>query len=92
MARRFFYVSASLFLLALTYHLGARTATAQPPGTSIVGVAGNSGVLVVVMSNGETYATTDPFHSWNHSANVFGSGPTATTPTTMGRVKDIYRK
>jgi hypothetical protein len=49
-------------------------------------------VLVVVMSNGETYATTDPFHSWNHSANVFGSGPTATTPTTMGRVKDIYRK
>ena len=29
LAKRFFYVSAALFLLALTYHLGARGATAQ---------------------------------------------------------------
>ena len=35
-AKRFFYVSAALFLLALTYHLGARTATAQAPANSVV--------------------------------------------------------
>ena|SRR5688572_24053547 len=29
MAKKFFYVSAGLLLLALTYHLGARSATAQ---------------------------------------------------------------
>lgn len=29
MAKRFFYVSASIFLLVLSYHLGARSAQAQ---------------------------------------------------------------
>ena len=31
-AKRFFYVCAGMFLLALTYHLGARTAQAQVGG------------------------------------------------------------
>jgi hypothetical protein len=30
LAKRFFYVCAGLFLIALTYHIGARTAWADP--------------------------------------------------------------
>ena len=36
LAKRCFYVSAALFLLALTYHLGARQADAQAPGNPVV--------------------------------------------------------
>ena len=32
-ARAFFFVCAGIFLLALAYHLGARSATAQAPAT-----------------------------------------------------------
>jgi hypothetical protein len=34
-AKAFFYVAAGVFLLALSYHLGARTATAQAPSGSV---------------------------------------------------------
>ena len=35
LTKRFFYVSAALFLLALTYHLGASGAGAQGAGSSV---------------------------------------------------------
>jgi len=35
-AKRFFYVCAGILCLALAYHLGARSATAQAPGDPIV--------------------------------------------------------
>ena len=35
MAKRFFFVCAGLFLLALTYHLGAKSAGAQGAGTIV---------------------------------------------------------
>lgn len=58
MAKRFFYVCAGLFLLALSYHLGARSATAQAGGP-VVGVAayfyqpGQAGEYVVATSSGD---------------------------------------
>jgi hypothetical protein len=40
MARKFFYVCAGMFLLALSYHLGASTATAQAPNNSVIAAYG----------------------------------------------------
>jgi len=37
MAKKFFYVCAGLFLLALSYNLGARSATAQVARPSVAG-------------------------------------------------------
>jgi hypothetical protein len=51
MARKFFYVCAGLFLLALSYQLGVRSATAQPGNLISVGdidrnhVGGIAGVV-----------------------------------------------
>ena len=39
MARKFFYVCAGLFMLALSYHFGATTATAQAPASSVAAAA-----------------------------------------------------
>lgn len=59
MAKRFFYVCAGLFLLALSYHLGAHNVTAQSSaiqggmvGFESQGFSGASGRLVHVMNSG----------------------------------------
>lgn len=39
MAKKFFYVCAGVFLLAISYHLGASNATAQAPSDPIVAAA-----------------------------------------------------
>src|SRR5205809_142055 len=39
MLKRFFYASAAVLMLALAYHLGAGTATAQAPGNPVVGIS-----------------------------------------------------
>jgi hypothetical protein len=41
-AEAFLVVCAGIFLLALAYHFGAATATAQAPGNPVVGIAGAS--------------------------------------------------
>jgi hypothetical protein len=47
-ARAFFFVCAGIFLLALAYHLGARSAGAQGGGTvECVGAEGDNGSAVV---------------------------------------------
>ena len=92
LAKRFFYVSAALFLLALTYHLGARNAGAQAPGNPVVGIAGTSGFMLAVTCDGDSYATVDDGISWHRTTNIFGNGPTSAVPQTWGQVKDRYRK
>ena len=94
MAKRFFYVCAGLFLLALTYHLVARSAGAQAPGNPIVGVAGTLtyGGCVVVLANGDTYVSNAASTFWTREANVFGDNPTSTQGTSWGRVKADFRK
>lgn len=56
MARKFFYVSAGIFLLALAYHLGARSAGAQGGAIDVawVGQAGASGPYYAVAVQGRT--------------------------------------
>src|SRR6185369_9610968 len=54
MPRRFFFVAAGLFLLALAYQLGVTSATAQAPGTRVIGD-------YLVESGGAIYQLTGAF-------------------------------
>jgi len=79
MARRFFYVCAGLFLLALSYQLGASTATAQAGNPSIVGVAWRltDGHAYAAASDGSVYATPGYCAGWTR----VGQLPAGETPT-----------
>ena len=96
MARKFFYVCAGLFLLALTYHLGARSVGAQAPGNPVVAtipLACGTVDGAVVTANGDVYVTQggDCFAKWTHRGNVFSGGPVPVTQETWGRLKARYR-
>jgi hypothetical protein len=67
MAKRFFYVCAGLFLLALHYHVGARSATAQV-GSVLAGYA------TAGPSAQHHYVVTSTGGVWYR--NTFGSGST----------------
>ena len=88
-AKAFFYISAGLFLLALSYHLGARSAGAQAPGNPIVTDWGG----YLVTANGDVYAPTGnacpgPF---GLCGNVFSGGPVSTQRESFGALKSRYR-
>lgn len=94
MAKKFFYVCAGLFLLLLSYHLGADRASAQSGG-QVVSIAssyvgGGSYYLHAITSTGDLY---ESFGSnvWSYRGNIFGA-PTPATPSTWGQVKDRYRR
>jgi hypothetical protein len=59
MARKFFYVCAGMFLLALSYHLGASTATAQAPAEQVAAASGGTIGTWVFTSNGDAYQALD---------------------------------
>jgi hypothetical protein len=92
MARKFFYVCAGLLCLALAYHLGARSATAQAPGNSIVAAFPASYPLqfVAVTANGDFFGAERVGGPWVHYSNVF-SGPTPANESTFGQLKARYR-
>ena len=92
MARKFFYVCAGMLMLALSYHLGASTATAQAGGSVVVAAtAGN----YVFTANGDVYRPVTWFpdpSQWAWAGNVFGSGgPTPALHESWGQVKARYR-
>ena len=91
MLKKLFYASASILMLALAYHLGATTATAQAPGNPIVGFAG----ALACTANGDVYgiAGVDPTYGhWNRVGNIFAGGPTPAAQPTFGQLKAQYRK
>ena len=93
-ARKFFFVCAGLFLLALSYHFGAGTATAQAPGNPVVSIAtiNNSGSFyyTAVTANGDVYTTGQQgVTSWSLAANVFSGGPTPALHES-GQLKSHY--
>lgn len=93
LAKRFFYVSSALFLLAMTYHLGARNAGAQAGG-QVVGVAvtyGSGPIYVISTSGGDVYRKSQGA-TWVYEGNALGAGPTSASETTWGKVKSDYRK
>jgi hypothetical protein len=68
MAKRFFYVCAGLFLLALSQHLVTKTAGAQA-GDEIAAVNGNSSLAISV--NGLVFLTDDYLSGhWRLIGNV----------------------
>jgi hypothetical protein len=90
-AKRFFYVSAGLLCLALAYHLGARSATAQAPGNPVVEIFERN-FTGVVTANGDVYQSlTDLSGPWVWRSNVFGTGPTPAQRESWGSVKSRYR-
>lgn len=92
MARRFFYIAAGMFLLALSYHLGAGTATAQPPGNPVVGIAAGASGFIAVTANGDTYQFGNGGPNvWHGTGNVFGGSPTPAVRESWGQVKARYR-
>ena len=62
--RAFFHVCAGLFLLALSYHLGARNATAQAAGGQVAAMAGISSggvpIWLVATPDGDIYSNLNP--------------------------------
>ena len=94
--KAFFYLCAGIFLLALSYHLGASTARAQGPGNPIVGIAGFSGAWMIVTENGDAYlsnATAPPGTEcvWARGCNIFGGPPIPVRTETFGGIKARYR-
>lgn len=85
-AKRFFYVCAGILCLALAYHFGAQSATAQAGNAIMVAEPG-----YVYMSNGDVYARSGypAPQSWTFAGNIF-SGPTPATRETWGGVKAKY--
>ena len=93
-AKVFLTVCAGVFLLALSYHLGARTATAQAPGNPVVGFSAfGGGMIVAATANGDVYynggSVNTPFQ--RDAYNIFGGGPTPARPETFGSLKSRYR-
>jgi len=87
-ARAFFYVCAGVFLLALSYHLGARTAMAQAPANPVVAMNGS---VFAVTANGDVYREEAGDGSrWTLRGNVFAT-PTPTQHESLGSVKARYR-
>jgi hypothetical protein len=95
-ARAFFYVCGGIFLLALSYHLGARTATAQAPGNPVVGIGGwtdGGGNMqpIAVTTNGDVYRSLNSGAAWQHISNVFSAGPVPASRESFGGLKSRYR-
>ena len=75
--KRFFYASVAVLMLAIAYHLGATTATAQSLATP-VGIALNGDGIVVMDQNGEL------FYQELISSSSFSKGVIAAHATYMG--------
>jgi len=95
MPRKFFYLCAGMFLLALSYHFGASTATAQASGSPVVAVTNfaqpaEAHCFLAVTAIGDAYVTTNSGGTWVFSGNVF-SGPTPALHESWGQLKSRYR-
>jgi hypothetical protein len=93
-ARSFFFVCLGILALAIAYHFGATTATAQAPGNPVVGVASDpSGWTVAVTANGDIYRGANNTGGGPYSllGNIFG-GSTPAQSISIGQLKAKYAK
>ena len=98
-ARAFFYVCAGVFLLALSYHLGARSAGAQAPGATIAGYTapGTFGWHYVITQDGSVYGrlagSGDRLSPGVavFMGNFWGDVPVPAQHETFGALKSRYR-
>ena len=90
-ARAFFYLCAGVFLLALSYHLGARNAGAQVPGAiTALAYSGTSyQTCMAVTASGDLYEWSN---GWQPRGNVFGGSSGGRTVVEMdGEMGAPYR-
>lgn len=95
-SRTFLNVSLGILALAAAYHLGARTATAQSPGSPVVSAWTHPtyNFDAVVTANGDVYArwpSGNASAQWAFQSNVFGSATPTTSQESFGSVKARYR-
>ena len=100
--KKAFYASAAILMLALAYHLGARSASAQA-GSQVVGftiepICADYGRVYVMTSSGDVFerdmgsSSCQATSALQPMGNVWsGSGPTPAKPETWGSVKARYR-
>ena len=93
MARKFFFVCAGMFLLALSYYFGASTATAQQ-GTPVVGFTESGFTFFVLTPNGDVYRR--EYDPWSNAGptyvgNFWSGAPTPALHQSWGQVKARYR-
>ena len=85
-AKVFLTVCAGLFLLALVYHLGARSAGAQgqraEAAVSLVVYPDALGQsqMYALASNGDLYHVTNRTGVWSKNSNIFSPDPPAKLP------------
>jgi len=91
MAKKFFYVCGGVLMLALAFHFGAMTATAQAPGNPVVGITSGSSGLFAVTANGDSYAR-GAGGPWFFLGNVFTGAPVEVSQPSWGQVKSRYRE
>lgn len=95
MAKKFFYVCGGLLMLALAYHFGATSATAQIAGrpTTALAYNGSTGQMVALSDLGDVYvsASGGNMTTWHYEANVFSGGPVQATQPSWGQLKARYR-
>ena len=94
-AKTLLVVCLGILALALAYHFGATTATAQAPGNAVVGAFSGGGspfamIGGAVTANGDFYATADYVH-WTQVSNIF-SGATPAQSISIGQLKARYAK
>ena len=94
-ARSFFYVCLGVLCLAITYHLGARSAAAQAgSGANALIVCSLGGIqsFVALTSNGDVYVADGALGGWHYQNNIFGGGPTPSQNISIGQLKAKYAK
>ena len=93
--RAFFFVCAGLLCLALSFHFGATSVTAQAPGNPLVAMTvngfSNPHEYLAVTSNGDAYSSVSGGATWTLRGNVFSGEPTPAQQQTWGAVKSRYR-
>lgn len=75
MARKFFFVSAGILMLALAYQLGVSTATAEGPVNPVTGLMpggpGTGDSVTVVTADGDLYGARSTIGPFAYRGNVF---------------------
>ena len=97
MVRKFFLVTAGMFLIALSFHLGFTTATAQVV-SNVTGVAMSPGgefTFLVMTPNGDSYtrcmtAGAICASPALHIGNFWSGAPTPAQRETWGQLKARY--
>jgi hypothetical protein len=92
MFRKFFYAAAGAFLLALSFHLGNTTATAQATGQFVSITMGPYNHLFAITADGQVYKSENYNQgvTWALIGTIIGA-PVPAAQQSWGQVKSRYR-